>query len=727
MKQKIGTNMLMFLFFYNIIIAEGSHGPNIYSKNGEVEFIGYDECSISVNKMVINSTNGIFPGIHFGLIEYTCDKITGKIISRMSCMECRFYCTHNQNIVECSNYYIPLISGFSVGAIFMIILIYVLSKNDVLKRISNSLENNVISKLSSRKSKNARRLLKKIRDAEAINNSNIKMIGSTGQEDIDLHNEDDNKGIMKRGLNVEASNDIDIGSNSNGHLFYYEHEPEAIEYKRRGSVPRNVTILSMIIMLSIPPLILGCDNTFFLNSEGKVCDYKGCQNKNFVSMPLMKGNRICVRDSDQNILAISITESNIIYRHHLMYYTTDYEIDVKHHTNCLGAGKCDEEKCNLISDEYKGMIPNNSVSGNGCSEGFDRCSNMCFYSVSCTFYSWYLKEGKIKYPVYTMSSQNWEVSIAFEYLGARYIKILDVNNPDGSIMINGKEVKIGISSFTSSSIRLERDSIIINNTLYLVDSSFANMPETDKIGDYQLAIDGKSRVYNTHNIRCQTDFCKTTCASPEPKINRFISSIERYRSLKFSKIGNSNNINVHEPVNGLITMNIGDIRIESLQVIDASCDIEVMMTYSCVGCDVDSYAVVQAYNIKQSGIIPITSTCNLVKDYISCEDTINKIEFVDNSKVCYISMKGRNDTIKIMFNTTYLGSMDPSKSIYATSSRMDDITGLVTSSGFINGIISTIGSISLFTIIGTFATRLIGVILTMRSVDKESYRSNAII
>lgn len=727
MNLKMRVKILGILLLLNIAMIRGSHGPNIYSKNGEVEFIGYDKCTINVNNMIINSTNGIFPGIHFGLIEYKCDEITGKIVSRMSCMDCRFYCTHNQNIVECSNYYIPIISGFFVGGISMMVLAYIVSKTNVVKKMMDNFDNKILSKMSKRKNQNARRLIKKIRDAEAIHGSNVEEVTLNEMNNMKSSNDNKNSNKVFEKSDDSTNDNIDDENKEVEHFFYYEHEPEAIEFKKKGVVPKNVTILSLIIMLMLPTLIFGCDNTFFLNSEGKVCDYKGCENKNFVSMPLMKGNRICVRDSNQNILAISITESSLIYRHHMMYYTTDYEIDVKHHTNCLGAGKCDEEKCNLISDEYKGMIPNNSVSGNGCSEGFDRCSNMCFYSVSCTFYSWYLKEGVVKYPVYTMSSQNWEVSIAFEYLGSRYVKILDVNNPSGSIIINGKEVKIGVSSFTSSSMRLERDSIIINNTLYLIDSSFANMPETDKIGDYQVAIDGKSRVYNTHDIRCQTDFCRTTCTSPEPKIKRFISSIERYRSLRFSKIGGSNNINIHEPVNGLITMNIGDMKIESLQVIDASCDIEVIMTYSCIGCDLDSYAVIQAYNIKQSGIIPITSTCRLVRDYISCEDTINKLEFMEDPKICYISMKGKNDTIKIMFNTTYLGSMDPSRSIYATSSRMDDITGLVTSNGFINGIISTIGSISLFTIVGTFVTRLIGVILTMRSVDKESYKSSIVI
>lgn len=89
------------------------------------------------------------------------------------------------------------------------------------------------------------------------------------------------------------------------------------------------------------------------------------------------------------------------------------------------------------------------------------------------------------------------------------------------------------------------------------DASDLNMPETDKIGDYQLD-------YYNNTARCQVNSCRVKCTYPEPKVNRFLKNLEKYTMKDVKLIDGRLTAETSTSVKALVNILIGNAEFKNL-------------------------------------------------------------------------------------------------------------------------------------------------------------------
>lgn len=99
-----------------------------------------------------------------------------------------------------------------------------------------------------------------------------------------------------------------------------EHSPKPIKQGGR-KIPLFLT-LSIIICLTNPAL--ACDNTLFLNTQGKICDSINCHDISTYLINILDGQVICFRTIDNELVTFEIKETLTRTRYRSVYRYKQY-------------------------------------------------------------------------------------------------------------------------------------------------------------------------------------------------------------------------------------------------------------------------------------------------------------------------------------------------------------------------------------------------------------------
>lgn len=227
-----------------------------------------------------------------------------------------------------------------------------------------------------------------------------------------------------------------------------------------------------------------------------------------------------------------------------------------------------------------------------------------------------------------------------------------------------------------------------------------NFPQHEKIGDYQIEIDNKKNSnFNVHQIKCQMDFCVTTCATPEPSLRRFRQTKIPKKELQVFMDISGKIVEEKRTISAGFNMMIGNVNIAYLEVEKAICDIRKISSYGCIGCNQKPYVIFQADSIKKEGIIPFTSNCTFNKKYLSCSTEAFALEVEQLHTHCYIFMASINKTLMIDTDIEFVGHINPSVPQMSAGSQWETAKSLVINWDFANYATYAMAGASIFGIL----------------------------
>nr|QMP82405.1 glycoprotein [Dipteran phasma-related virus OKIAV225] len=685
-------NVIIYIFLLGISYSSCDFSVT----DGLIRTNGEKGCNITVNGQVTQTTGDTFlPGLHFGLILYRCKNVTGMIVSKLSCKDCGIFCNYNEMIEGCKQYWVPFGIGVICGLVPLIVVLIILRK--VVNRIITNLIEWIVYKYDawsdSREEKRTRNLSVRMHTRTY---PKYKQPSNTKSRFL---NKTTCRRAAKENVYVEILAPVNaiIASAPPDDTNVVNSLESSLKQHNKKTYPSltNLAIGTLLLTSSIPPGDC-CDNTLFVFSNGKICDSTKCIESGMYDLPLMTGSLVCFKDHLGETLRINIEKSYYRTRYALQYYTSDYVVETVSSSRCKGSGTCWNGGChsNAILPELR-STPNGTIHGYGCESDTLGCDDWCYHQTSCTWHKWVIKTTGELVPVYARQSEIWEAVIKVDYNGIITRHRANVNNP--RINLDGlmSNVPLYITSFTSESSILKNGLVTIKGYAYQATISDINMPQSDVIGDYQVSLDKESYTYNDHSIKCSASSCKTKCTAPEPKITRFSKRVTEAERLDVTTVGSIHLAEVTRPVKALVKVLLGNVNFENLLVEQAQCSIDVISTYSCIGCNVKPYAVLQAHNIKHEGIIPINSNCTFAQNFLSCSPDPYTIEITDISKTCFISMPTLNSTLIVKFEFTFIGQLDPSKPIFAKETEMDLVRGIARNEGFLTGLLGIFSTVSL--------------------------------
>lgn len=721
--------MTWYYLLFAILIAMAVSHP-LKVMNGRITTDGNRKCEISANGIKVEG-RGIIPGLHFGIIEYNCENVTGLIVSKASCSDCGMYCAVNQLILECQQTGTLMLIGMLIGLIPTLVI------SILLRRVIWSMGSVIIDKIT----------LYYDNKKDDIEMNRIETMNKRSPQGITFQpsfkepmtikkkyiSNLNNKREQRAGYVVVGTSASQFGAYNDGLCtstsradIHYDRPlpsvpsaPKEAVYEQttepRYSTPskpynRAATALTVLALASSVidiPSVNACDNTLFVHSQGKVCEKNGrCVTSGIYQMSLSSGSTVCFKDTNNSLMTVRMGLSYYRDRYSIQYYTSGYSLDVKTASECKSdGGACWNNQCSHGSKNValSYLNPHHYPESVGCSAHSLGCDTWCWHKTACTWWHWILKPVGEKYPVYKRIGRIWEIEVHIDTHDSHRKYIINTNNPRVDLDGFNYKLPIYITNFSGEDKKSDDGLIIVEGVAYPVVMSQKNMPERDIIGDYQISINNDEYAFNPDSVICKPESCKANCIAPESKMLRTIEGLKDIESVKHKFIENKWEIEAQVTVQGTMTLMIGNMNFDSLYVEHARCEIDIPTTYSCIGCTTKSYAVIQAYDIRSPGLVPFISNCTFETDYVACTPEPLKLVQSSDYKTCMLTFPSMNSSIVLNFNFTYAGTLSPAKFLVGRETIQDTLASIASNPDFWASLSSTFA----FGTLGIFVTSLL--------------------
>ncbi|UHM27635.1 MAG: glycoprotein [Fushun phasmavirus 2] len=722
--------LLLILYVGDFAISYQEKGK-IEVSFGKITVENFKKCTIIGQDFVYDynaDVNSTVPGLWFGLISFTCDDTIGHLISKFKCKDCGIYCIYNEYIEGCQTG-LPYWAGVCIGVIAGIVICAILWISS--GPIGRAMYHWVLSKYYIRKDKKHEKMCRKV---NKITGEQYPIVfGPCHIQDENKRSKiEANRNKLAAGLAMSITN-TPIKSPSDERTPVVEDEfikelkemtqargtsvpkpyhgkSDKIKYKHR--VYPNIPLLLIMCLLVVVPSSDSCDTNLYLASENRICISNKCQEITSVQLTLKKGELVCFTDPKGSRFTIRINDIKVRKRYALMYYTSDYEVKTASQFNCASNGECqrgNDFKCKqgYVSAKFDSYA-NQTIQGFSChhSVGYCKVATGCWHDSVCIYYKWWINAIGSYYPIYKEIVEDWEMDVNVVYKSRSLTYQLQTNRPNMNLadLVDSQFSKIPliVTNVMFSKYKTDDHIIIYNREAYYLDAASRNMPEHNKVGDFQISLNHKEWAIDGSTIKCEPFACETSCTMPEPKLKRFVQNIEQFQKVpKYNNLYNDDMIETKTQIEGSSTMVIGNIKFDSLLVSNPDCRLSVIMTYGCKSCTEPPTVIIGASGIKKGGSVPFSSNCSFDTDLLSCNDHPTRLVLRETADACYISVGTLNQTIDVVIDYIYLGSLRPSMVIGSQDSAMDSLKHILTTDDFISMVSTTA---IYFSILGTVTT-----------------------
>lgn len=386
------------------------------------------------------------------------------------------------------------------------------------------------------------------------------------------------------------------------------------------------------------PLLIGpvcpCDYNLFISSNGMICDQRECNGMNDIaSIPMHTGKTICLSDRNDDKFTLKIVKSYDRYEYKHIYDTSEFNLESEQEKSCCTAH--DKPTCGMDVKYDKFIDKKDRVQGYTCQTG-SRAG--CYPEVTCSWIHWWLEPTGNVAKIYKFERHIMEeTEISIQYKESIKTIKFDLNNPfDYQLndvhfsLVNNLKKRSYYSSEDFKKLVIED-----NMNFFNADVSPLNFPA------YLIEINGnKSAIYSHHNVRCQAGFSQALCTAPK-------SFLKRFREYPTEKLKSFEIHGEHMWVEKREIESTFDMKISSLNIEKAICDIEKIGGYGCIDCKQKPYVVLKANAIQKEGVIPFESNCTFNRNYVSCSPEPFMLEIKEQNSYCYLYMKSINKTFNI--------------------------------------------------------------------------------
>lgn len=435
-------------------------------------------------------------------------------------------------------------------------------------------------------------------------------------------------------------------NNVNDKVTFKDVETNTI--KRYPSL-NSVAVGTLALGSVFPNGVFACDRTLFFENNGLICDSNHCQNFESYQFSINSLSTVCFETSTDGKMIFEIEKFSINTIYDSIYYTSDFNIKTMSTYNCKGAGLCDRNSCKINSRHPN--FPNyTNPHRYGCDTEGLGCEQLCFHKYACTFYSLeVIPEGKV-YRIYKKENIYWQLDLSVEFKNniRRYVfnTYTPSNDLDFGTLFGNNNLPISIISTQYAQDINENFLISINKSYYNIRANELNYPTPYMIGDLQISLDTNNIIYPIEDIRCQSFGCTINCISAIYQIKRFVNDKNKNEHKNVLEF-NDYQLLSKTYVDSTVQMSVGNIDFKNLYVEPATCNLEILETFGCIGCNQMPYIVIQATQIKTIGSLQIKSNCSFYQKSISCRYDPFIINPKDRYKNCYISIPRLNKTLYV--------------------------------------------------------------------------------
>jgi hypothetical protein len=704
-------------------------------KYGEMHISGYNSCQINNNgnsqNIHVNGGEITLPGLYFGLVTYICDIDAGTIISKFICKECGVFCTYNEYIEGCEQTAFKMALGIIIGlliatCLFLPILYFCNRKahkilHDIVYWFYNRSDKHRLNKSAKIQKLTGLHSFPKLKEPKVLSDEKrVKLQAKRIQRkakhfDIGHPMYKTTEVLPIVGNNSPTSSELNSGIDETKFMTEAEimedvkKSRQAMKRRKSNSSTSSLSTAAIGAAILLTHTIPAncCDKVMYLFSGNRICDDHGCNDVKTFTFQLRSGSTICFRDSNDVVTSYRITNMEYVDRYALQYYTQNYTIEHWTRWNCLGSGHCWDCESNFKHPDFKSL---GEPEGFGCLVGPASCDNYCFRASACTFFHWHLKAEGTKYGVYERISRVWSATVVVERNGTISTNNLNANNPSLNLNdhdIHNANLPMTISSFMAEDLMVDDFVVVIDNAAYGVQASKKNQPAHEMIGDFQVDTYGKSQTFALSKLNIIQHNCKLSTQLQEPTISRLLrdkSKTKKYDNINF--IMGKENLDVKTRVMGTVQVYTHGRDFQNVYVKKPECKIDLVMTYGCKACNELPYAVFQAYDIKEPGVLPYESNCTFTKNYLSCSQDPFSLTLNGNYPACTIFIPDLNITIKFDVDYKYLGTLSPMRLMSPKEGTLDAMISAL----FSGDVLSTIAKTTLIaTLTSTVITMVVKV------------------
>lgn len=465
--------------------------------------------------------------------------------------------------------------------------------------------------------------------------------------------------------------------------------------KRPAKMFNKTTAAAGLAVILTSSLAKACDITSYVSSENKIYMDEYLITLNTGLYHMAAGQTMCLKYPDGKIdkIVIHATETLDIYTP--IYRTANFSLDVETVWRCYYVGSCDYGGClrgTKHSTWKKDKPLTGAITEYGCMQSNDYCSH-CTFNGQCKWYKMVLKPVGSLYTVYRRIKIEWSVK-------ASYI------SSDGTITamrFSPKQIILTSPSGTKVSLLSPSRSEFFHNQ-YLLESPegsvwnvhASNLGDMSSsiIGDLQIGLfDSQEIAYQMNDVSCSSRDCMVSCKTAESGLLRGLRQYYNYNAEKqtYNRV-----VRRQEYMSfGMFVTTKYDT---SLIVVPAACSFKLEMTYGCVVCTKQPYAIIQATEIRSMGLVDITSNCTLDRTRLACQESPQLIIIDDHNSVCELTIAKSNQTLIIGVDYVFEGKVYGVVGLTSTSktlSASEMALQFISSKSFITSLTSMMGSVTL--------------------------------
>lgn len=718
--------IVVWLMSMTTIEANTQVCPKIYAMDGKIKIQPQSNCIIKTEGIQINNTEEIVPGWWYGFIEYECGECRGQFLSEFECIECGIYCEKNDMHVKCRSFWFPTICGTLLGICTYILSVLTITKvgKTMLIKIRTNMDiwNNTRKEGKMEKFKSK---LNKIKNLENIKNEKesieLEIVNSTEPDCLKIKNSEETEKIPSDFeirdalITLQAFDKSEEFKNLSefGNLevikTVLKDDKQMIEKLEKTRTKDNIhqyaiaAAIGTLLLLSGP--VKACENTLLLSALGEVCDYNSCKPMSAYSFTMNLNSQICFRLNDGNLMKIQFFKSTEDVEYYPVYNTATFNVQTSYQWQCKNYfSSCwIGEKCR-IGYQHENFKLTKNIENFDCFMDTLGCDTYCAHQTSCTWVHWWLLPSANQYPILKQVRTFWKIKMRITFQNITREIDLDSNKIQNIIntgeFYEMNEIPITVNSYISEKNFHENFLIKIKENYYEINAAEKNFPVIGLLGEYQIALDEKSKTYPEHEVNCRVLSCEPVCKVPKQALERFLEGNFSQSRIETKVLEYPDKkVIIQNRKKASINIVLGNIDIANLHIAPANCKLQIVGKYGCTGCNNIPYIVLKSENILEKGSMKYLSNCTFIEKLIGCTTELQQFRLKNREEKCYIHIPITNQTLNFELKYEFVGGMTRYNAEFSTQDKkfVDTALAVMYNTNFLQ-------SIKMTFLVGTVAT-----------------------